>query len=176
MWYVKLQFLFNNISISLIFLFDPASSVTINLQDSNLTQKCSVYDSLGRGTYVGNYWKRWVLWTPLLPLILLLPGLVQIGSRHILEQSYGQSKHSSTQQTMTEGYAQPPEHQNVPPPLHLHSCTQLLSELNFWIWEVKVFMNLTSCISTTCRHPLVIPQLHCWEHHKDNLRNFKWGW
>ena len=26
MWYVKLQFLFNNISISLIFLFDPASS------------------------------------------------------------------------------------------------------------------------------------------------------
>ena len=27
MWYVKLQFLFNNISISLIFLFDPASSV-----------------------------------------------------------------------------------------------------------------------------------------------------
>ena len=27
MWYMKLQFLFNNISISLIFLFDPASSV-----------------------------------------------------------------------------------------------------------------------------------------------------
>ena len=26
MWYVKLQFLFNNISISLIFLFDPVSS------------------------------------------------------------------------------------------------------------------------------------------------------
>jgi hypothetical protein len=29
MWYVKLQFLFNNISISLIFLFDPASSDTV---------------------------------------------------------------------------------------------------------------------------------------------------
>ena len=28
MWYVKLQFLFNNISVSLIFLFDPASSVS----------------------------------------------------------------------------------------------------------------------------------------------------
>ena len=29
MWYVKLQFLFNNISVSLIFLFDPASSEKI---------------------------------------------------------------------------------------------------------------------------------------------------
>ena len=28
MWYMKLQFLFNNISISLIFLFDPVSSDT----------------------------------------------------------------------------------------------------------------------------------------------------
>ena len=38
-----------------------------------------------------------------------------------------------------------------PPPLHLHSRTQSLSELNFWIREVKVFTNSTSCISTTCR-------------------------
>ena len=91
-----------------------SSYLTINLQDPNLARKCSVHDSLGGGTYVGNYWKRRVLWTPLLPPILL-PGLVQIGSGDMLEQSYSQSKHSSTWQTLTEGYAQPPEHENVPP-------------------------------------------------------------
>jgi hypothetical protein len=41
------------------------------------------------------------------------------------------------------------------PPLHLHSRTQSLSELDFWIQEVEVLTNSTSCISTTCRHPLV---------------------
>jgi hypothetical protein len=40
------------------------------------------------------------------------------------------------------------------PPPHLHSLTQLLSELDFWIQEVEVLTNSTSCISTTCRHPL----------------------
>ena len=107
---------------------------------------------LGGRTYVGNYWKQRVLWIPLLPPISL-PGLVQIGSGRILEQSYGQSKHSSTRQTLTESYAQPPEHQNVPR-LHLHSRTQSLSELDFWIQELEVLTNSTSCISTTCRHPL----------------------
>src|SRR6266567_7487508 len=47
-------------------------------------------------------------------------------------------------------------HQNIKmyPPPHLHLLTQLLLELDFWIQEVKVLMNLTSCILTTCCHPL----------------------
>jgi len=40
------------------------------------------------------------------------------------------------------------------PPPHLHSLTQSLSERDFWIQEVEVLTNSTSCISTTCRHPL----------------------
>jgi len=93
--------------------------LTINLQDPNLAWKYSVHDSLGRGTYVGNYWKQQVLWTALSPPISL-PGLVQMGSGQILELSYGQSKHSLMWQMLTEGYAQPLEHQNVPP---LHTFT-----------------------------------------------------
>jgi len=48
-------------------------------------------------------------------------------------------------------------------PPHLHSLTQSLSssELDFWIQELEVLMNSTSCISTTCRHPLVNPPKAC---------------
>ena len=68
---------------SLFFLDLPK---IINLQDPHHAQNCSVHKSLLRGTYVGNYWKRWVLWAPLLPPISL-PGLVRIGFGHILEKS-----------------------------------------------------------------------------------------
>jgi hypothetical protein len=61
-----------------------------------------------------------VLCTLLLPPISL-PGLVRIGSGHILEQSHCSLVHSSTWQTLTEGSAQPPEHRNVPP---LHTLTR----------------------------------------------------
>ena len=64
----------------------PASSVylTSNLQDPRHTRKCSVHKSLLGGTYVGNYWKWQVLWISWLPPILL-PGLVRIWSRYIIE-------------------------------------------------------------------------------------------
>ena len=73
---------------------------------------CAWFFGCRKGVYVGNHWKRRVL-----PPISLsgLVQRVQIGSGHILKQSYGQSNHSSTRQTLTEGYAQPPEHQNVTP-------------------------------------------------------------
>jgi hypothetical protein len=60
--------------------------LTINLQDPHQARKCSVHKSLLGGTCVGNYSKRRVLCTLLLPPISL-PGLVRIGSGHILEQS-----------------------------------------------------------------------------------------
>ena len=65
-------------------------------------------------------------------------------TRHILEQSYGQLKHSSMQQTMMEGYAQPLEHQNVPPlytfthtPNHFWSLIfGFRKSKSLWIWPL----------------------------------------
>lgn len=100
--------------------------------------------------YVGNYWKRRVLWTPLLSLILL-PGLVQIGSGHVVEQSYCQSKQLLDTADVDGGLRTATGTSKCTPPPHLHLCTQ---SLDFWIQEVEDLMNSTSCISTTCRHPL----------------------
>ena len=144
-----------------------SSYLTINLQGPNLAQKCSVHDSLGRGTYVGNYWKRQVLGTPVLPLILL-PGLVQIGSGDMLEQSYSQSKHSSMRQTLREGYAQPPEHQNVPPlytfphtPNHFWSLIFGFRKSEFlWIWPLVFQLHAATPLTTTSHFLLLLDLRH----------------
>ena len=77
-------------------------------------RKPSVDNSLFGGTYVRNHWKRRVSWTPMLPPISL-PGIMWIGSGHILKRSHCPLIHSWTWHTLTEGCAQPPEHRNVPP-------------------------------------------------------------
>ncbi len=92
----------------------PSIYLTINFQDPHHARKCSMHNSLLGGTYVRNYWKQQVLWAPSLPPIPL-PGLMQIGSGHIFKRSHGPLIDSWTRQTLTEGSAQPPEHQNVPP-------------------------------------------------------------
>ena len=69
--------------INLISVLIPSIYLTINLWGLYHAQQCSVHESWLGGTYVGNYWKQWVLWFSLLPLISL-SGLVRIGSGNIL--------------------------------------------------------------------------------------------
>jgi hypothetical protein len=64
-----------------------------------------------------SYWKRRVSWTLMLPPISS-PGIMWIGSGHILKLSHCLLIHSWTRQTLTEGSAQPPEHRNVPSLAH----------------------------------------------------------
>jgi len=85
---------------------------------------------------------------PLLPPISLL-GLVHIWSRYIIGQSHCPLIHSSTWQTLTEGSAQPPEHQNAPP---LHTLTRSPNRFRSLIFGFRKSMSLRI-------RPLVI-QLH----------------
>ena len=123
--------------------------LTINLQDPNLARKCSVHDSLGGGTYVGNSesGEFCEFHCNLLPPISL-PGLVQIGSGHIILWSIKTLDAADVDGGLRTANIK------MHPPLHLHSLTQSLSELDFWIQEVEVLTNSTSCISTTCCQPV----------------------
>ena len=135
----------------LIRVMNPSVYLSVNLQDPNLARKCSVHDSLCGGTaeeptwditgsgkfcelhcclrYHCRDWCGWGLDTILWSIETLLDMAEVEGG---LCTATGTSKRT----------------------LHTFTHSQLLSELDFWIQDVEFLTNSTSCISTTCRHPL----------------------
>jgi len=126
------------------------SSWPVNLQNPNLVRNV-LSRFFGRRNICGKLLKRRVC-----GLHCYLQYHCWIGADrvwHILNNLM------ANRNTPQRGFAQATGTSNVPSP-HLSSLPpNCFRRLDFWIQGVEVLTNSTSCISTTCRHPLARPPI-----------------